>query len=519
MDEKNNVLVKKTEAIHQIMIVDGMSLPKTMPFFFERNAKEIIDLNKNATYRLWSGDDVRNLIKNWFDKEVLETFDSLTPYAYKADLARLCVLYVHGGLYIDLGVKLMREFLLPSKKNIAVFRDLYQEDGWFMMQNGLIYSEKARPELLHAINWTVQNRLLGYYGKNSLYPTGPVQLGRAVALVAATSGPGGSQEQWIGECRSITPSDMNKNMIYTDPLGNLTAVRAKIHAGDLAHMGLRGGNNHNKLWQSRKIYGEKSAIWNSNDEQIRVVESRRHENGIVPDPKYFGNITWGPYVNLQEGNYKLKVKFDEFSEFHNLEIMICSQGGVKEHFRRVFSSNDLIDNLAECEFFLDQGSDSVEFKLYKLGEFSGALVEFQLEDVIVKKTEIIDFEENGEAGDFFVKERKLVTKEDNFSSKASFEFIKTDNLLQSINIIFSQDVLFDSVKISIKGYQENAENFGISHEIALSDLRKTNDDSLCISTNYHPRKSDNISIVLEFSNFNRGSIDSIYISAPVKSKS
>ncbi|MCQ9157223.1 hypothetical protein JZX93_17165 [Acidomonas methanolica] len=497
------------------MIVDGMGLPQSIPDFFERNREEIVNFNNGSKYKLWSGDDVRGIIKKYFDKEVLKTFDLLTPYAYKADLARLCVLYVYGGLYIDLGVKLMRRFLLPEGKNIAVYRDLYQEDGWFMMQNGLIFSEKNRIELLHAINWTVQNRFTGYYGKNSLYPTGPVQLGRAVALVAATSGPGGAEDQWIGECRAVTPSDMNKNMIYTDPLGNLTAIRAKIHAGDLAHMGLRGGNNHNKLWQSRRIYGEKSSIWNYDDQQIRLIESNASNGLIVPEDGYYGNITWGPYINLQSGNYKLKIKFG-ISKFSDLDIVVCSEGGIKEHYRRMISSQDLVDDIVECLFSLQEESDSIEFKLYKLGPFSGGIEMFELEDISLNNIDLIEIKKNNDIGDFYIQYGKMIPKYINLSSNILIDNINVENYLQSFNVFFSTDVLFDELDIHIFHTVKSKKLSVSNYRCSQKDLKKNSDGGYSASINFKPNNGEVISFHLRFTNFSRGDIERAYISDPSK---
>lgn len=125
------------------MIIDGGDLPERLPEAFHVNSVEIRNLHKDIPYKMWSGNGVRELIKNNFDKSVLDTYDILVPYAYKCDLARLCVLYVEGGLYVDLGVKLLKEFKLPAEAEFCVFRDLYQETNGFMMQNGLIFQIKV----------------------------------------------------------------------------------------------------------------------------------------------------------------------------------------------------------------------------------------------------------------------------------------------------------------------------------------------------------------------------------------
>ena len=44
----------------------------------------------------------REFIKVNFNPLVLKAYDTLIPTAYKADLFRLCVLYINGGIYGDL---------------------------------------------------------------------------------------------------------------------------------------------------------------------------------------------------------------------------------------------------------------------------------------------------------------------------------------------------------------------------------------------------------------------------------
>lgn len=57
-------------------------------------------------YRFYNDDDARNFLQTHFPIEVLEAFDILIPGAFKADLFRYCVLFIHGGIYADADVLL-----------------------------------------------------------------------------------------------------------------------------------------------------------------------------------------------------------------------------------------------------------------------------------------------------------------------------------------------------------------------------------------------------------------------------
>ncbi|MFT8737289.1 MAG: glycosyltransferase, partial [Zymomonas mobilis] len=476
----NLSLVKSPSKIHQIMIVDGGKIPSRLPELFQINSEEIKGLHKNIPYKMWGGDDVRELIKNNFNKGVLDSYDVLVPYAYKCDLARLCVLYVEGGLYVDLGVKLLREFKVPLETEFSTFRDLYQETNGFMMQNGLIFSEKNRPELLHAIQWIAHNCNHLYYGLNSLYPTGPVQLGRAVAFVSATSGPGGSPSQWIGECRAITPSESNKNMIYTDPYGNLTALRAKIHAGDLAHMGLKGGNNHNLIWQKRQVYGEKISIWKHDDKQIQLTGGGvRTPEGITVNKYQFGRFTYGPYIQLTHGNYTLEIKLRASTKFSKLFVEVCNQGGDDEIFKGFFDNVDGSALSIKIKFFIDHPCQSVEVRLSNEHWFDGFIEEIAISPLLLE-TKIFDtsttktaFKLRTESG--FLTESGIFNYKGNPGKIAIADLKNITPGFYTAIVKFQKVTKFQKIKILIM----DGSNPFLSQEFGYQDLQK--DDSVSIN--------------------------------------
>lgn len=83
--------------------------------------KENVDLlksqNPEFTHYLYDDDMCREFIKQHFDEDVLYTFNKLKPGAYKADLWRYCVLYVHGGIYLDIKYRCVNDFKLIELTN------------------------------------------------------------------------------------------------------------------------------------------------------------------------------------------------------------------------------------------------------------------------------------------------------------------------------------------------------------------------------------------------------------------
>jgi hypothetical protein len=174
---------------------------------------------------------------------------------------------VEGGLYIDLGVRLMNSWPIPIEYGIGAFRDVrFVSPSWAAMQTGLLWSKPGRPELEQAIAWIIENCRTHFYGENALYPTGPVLLGRA--FIAAMAKKGNTEEaddQYVGECRCVTPEADVLNVSYVSREGALVGLRTKTVSGDLAHLGLTGVNNYNQLWKSRQVYGEQERVWNFDD--------------------------------------------------------------------------------------------------------------------------------------------------------------------------------------------------------------------------------------------------------------
>ena len=102
--------------------------------------KETVELLKiqNPEFKHFLYDDkmCREFIKQYFEEDVLYTFDKLKPGAYKSDLWRYCILYIHGGIYLDIkyycvnNFKLIKltdkEYLVKDRPQIMTNSGIYQ---------------------------------------------------------------------------------------------------------------------------------------------------------------------------------------------------------------------------------------------------------------------------------------------------------------------------------------------------------------------------------------------------------
>jgi mannosyltransferase OCH1-like enzyme len=148
---------------------------KDLPPLMKQNYEKLKSDNPEFNHYLYDENECIEFIKQNFDENVLNAYNSLVPLAYKADLWRYCVLYINGGVYLDIKFKCVNSFKLISLTEKEHFVRDRPED---CILNGLIVALPKNEILLKCINQIVVNVKNRYYGKNCLHPTGPGLLGR-----------------------------------------------------------------------------------------------------------------------------------------------------------------------------------------------------------------------------------------------------------------------------------------------------------------------------------------------------
>lgn len=181
------------------------SLPPKM----KENIEHIKKTNPEFGVYVYDVQDCREFIKKNFDYDVLYSYDNLVPYAYKSDLWRYCILYIYGGIYVDVKWKPYSDFKfidLVNKEHFTLDRPFYNsytfeenkklvnsthyyekvvsqinpqfwKKGEIGLYNALLVCKPRNPILLETIKKIIENVNNLYYGYNSLYVTGPGLLG------------------------------------------------------------------------------------------------------------------------------------------------------------------------------------------------------------------------------------------------------------------------------------------------------------------------------------------------------
>jgi mannosyltransferase OCH1-like enzyme len=230
--------------LFQILISDGNP---ELPQFFLESRSSIQDIYPDFNYVLLRDSDIRHFLRDKFPEQVLLSYLKLRPYAYKADLARYCLLYFFGGIYLDLGLRPLRRYVLPDGIDLMVIRDSTSGTPWGVL-NGVIFCKPRHPVLLQAISMVVENCKNEFYGWDSLSPTGPNLFGKAVAIA---SDPKTSE---YGFSMHLTLELKNTNRCILLPNGDIYCHFKPAPAGDLTTLGFIGTNHYAFYYYNRIVY-------------------------------------------------------------------------------------------------------------------------------------------------------------------------------------------------------------------------------------------------------------------------
>lgn len=196
-------------------------------------------------YKIFDKHFIKDFIKNNYDKDVLNAFDTLNGNAYKADLASYCILNKIGGWHSAI----TNTILMPPPqyfyhKDMIIFRDIQKNSNssWAITCHP-IYSKPNNKVFDIAIEIILKNVKENNYGYSPLCISGPCVLGQAVAIL------GHDQSYSIGNF-----VDGDEKYFFLED-GNIFA-KYKIYEGGV--MNIKGTNNYNNFWFDKNVYGEKN---------------------------------------------------------------------------------------------------------------------------------------------------------------------------------------------------------------------------------------------------------------------
>jgi len=362
--------------LFQILISDE-NQEAGFPHIVRLNIESLKDVHPNYAYHRLNGTDIEALINANFDRDILHAFRGLQPHAYKADLGRYCLLLVHGGIYVDIAMRMLRPIELPPHKKMICFRDS-PGTGLWTVSNGLIASAACRREFKLAIDMIVANFRAKHYGATSLHPTGPALFGRALAMADC------EEDVEIGTFGILGDQRNPNNLGYCDGTGRLVAVRMK--SGRFADFGLKGTNDYASLWADKRVYGETACRYNL--ERLYVPPAHLHHSAAAIQTSSCikftrpreGVIVCGPSVPFKKGRYVgsyifapnsrlAGLTFDVFYARSGHENTILTAGHVEADEKMRFS----------IEFSLEHDVEALQIRVYTNGKAEGEIVGLEVD--------------------------------------------------------------------------------------------------------------------------------------------
>ena len=153
---------------------------KDLPQAMKERVENLKTIHPRFEHFLFDDKECREFIQLHFGKEVVHAFDHLIPGQYKCDLWKYCVLYIHGGIYIDIKYHCVNGFKLielMDREHFVLERPGFWEYNTYGIYNGFMVCKPRNNYMLDCVKRIVSNVKTKYYGNSALSPTGPELLG------------------------------------------------------------------------------------------------------------------------------------------------------------------------------------------------------------------------------------------------------------------------------------------------------------------------------------------------------
>lgn len=157
-----------------------------LPEAMAKNIEKIKSMNPEYNYQLYTDDDCRKFLMDNFGVNYVNAFDVLVSGAFKCDFWRYAVLYVNGGVYMDMDlspVKPFREILKDSDRFVSVLdRSWGAADEIPGIYQAFIACEPKSKILYDSLNLAYYNIVSRKISSNKLDVTGPAVMAIAFNL-------------------------------------------------------------------------------------------------------------------------------------------------------------------------------------------------------------------------------------------------------------------------------------------------------------------------------------------------
>ena len=224
--------------IHQIFISENNVSPSSTIANRISAVKQLY--GKDYRHYLYTNEECREEVKK-LSPSICKFYDKLLPYAFKADLARYVMLYLHGGYYYDVSV--VPEYRFESLNDSLLYEGIPSklESNFLPLieNNFMFFRYPEHPFLFKAIEKTLSNIHCKKYGRHPLDITGPIMLGDL-----------DSSSVTLGKV--IRQSDKQKASFINDRIHYFH--KPKEHQARLDSLGCKGTNNYEEMWFKGQVF-------------------------------------------------------------------------------------------------------------------------------------------------------------------------------------------------------------------------------------------------------------------------
>jgi len=165
--------LKKEHNIPKIIWQTMRDLPKEGTSVYD--AVQTFKAQEGWEHRFVTDENAKVFLKENFDEDVLHAFEVLVPGAFKADLLRACLLYIHGGVYAD--SKLFLHYDLDSFLEGDLVLTTEKGKAWGIW-NGFMAAIPKQEYFKNVIDNIIDNVSVKFYGDHDLEVTGPILYGK-----------------------------------------------------------------------------------------------------------------------------------------------------------------------------------------------------------------------------------------------------------------------------------------------------------------------------------------------------
>ena len=264
---------------------DCYSYEKLSPII-KLNIERAKNIYSEFEYKFFEKNDVEVFLKSNFSEQIFNCYSLLKPYAYKSDLARYCLLYVHGGIYFDLSYYFLKRYLLDKSRPI-LFRDF----GGGISNGNMFFPPKSK-FLEKIINKIVINTKERVYGINALCPTGPNLIAKMYDDLSSFDKKElflkGHSEYLQRDFLQIYPVtkyiNQSINKLHCQLVNNdIISIKTKTGGRGLSELGIESGNNYNDFYNRHDIY--KLKLFSIRDLKQRIIQAKVVKNKIIKKMK------------------------------------------------------------------------------------------------------------------------------------------------------------------------------------------------------------------------------------------